>query len=154
MILSSMKKRLLAFFVAVFLILLVLVVLVFTSDRKTMTVTTPSGDIVVYVADTPASRTMGLSGTTLDKMDAEGMIFLFSEQKEQRFWMYKMNYNVDVLWIKDKKIMKIDRDVPAPKEGEDPVYMYSKPFKVDAVLELPAGGADEYGLVIGHVLGF
>ena len=105
--------------------------------------------IDVLVADNPIEQQKGLSGTKLESLDADGMLFIFKEKEERTFWMHNMNYNLDVIWLADKKIVKIDRDVEAPKDGEEPEYMRSNPMEVDMVLELPAGKAAEYDFLIG-----
>lgn len=118
------------------------------------TFTYPGGELDVLVADNSIEHGRGLSGTEIDTLGADGMIFIFKDQQKRTFWMNGMNYNLDVIWIADDKIFKIDRDVQAPARGEDPAKMQSDPLKADTVLEVPAGVVDELGLVVGHIVGF
>ena len=109
-------------------------------------------NINMLIADNAIEHAKGLSGTELDSLNADGMLFVFKKQQEREFWMKGMNYNLDVLWLKDGKIMKIDRNVPAPEKGEEPAKMSSWPFEIDVVIELPAGGVDKFGFVEGQTI--
>ncbi|MBI1908199.1 DUF192 domain-containing protein [Candidatus Uhrbacteria bacterium] len=107
----------------------------------------------VRVADNALERMKGLSGTYASDLSPEiGMLFVFDEAAERTFWMKGMQYNLDILWIKDGKIMKIDENVPYPPHGTEPVSVSSAPLLIDMVLELPAGTADEIGYLPGHQL--
>lgn len=116
------------------------------------TVQYPGGELEVLVADNAIEHQKGLSGTRIETLGADGMLFVFSEKEERVFWMNGMNYALDVVWIADEKVMKIDRNVPAPEPGEDPERMYSRPFQIDMVLEVPAGMINDIGLVEGHLI--
>lgn len=139
-------------FLVIGLALLVVVALfVFLSRTKnTTTILHGNNEYNVLVADNPVEHARGLSGTKLETLGADGMLFVFDNYDERTFWMKGMNYSLDVVWIRDNKIMKIDRNIPAPAPDEDPARMYSRPFEVNYVLELPAGSADQAGMVEGH----
>lgn len=109
-------------------------------------------DIEVRIADNPFEHAKGLSGTLPDTIGADGMLFVFDEQAERVFTMKGMKYNLDFIWIKDGKVVRIDENVPAPAPGEDPVQVSSKPLRVDMVLEVPAGIARQLGYVEGNDL--
>lgn len=120
------------------------------NDRATFVY--PGGEIEVLVADNPIEHQKGLSGTEVETLGADGMLFIFDKKEERTFWMKGMNYPLDIAWIGDGKILKVERNVPAPEDGEAPAYMYSRPFEVDMVLELPHGYLDFYGLYPGHIV--
>ena len=124
--------------------------LMFGGSPKHTTFTYPGGDLDVLVADNAVEQTKGLSGTTLDTLGADGMLFVFNDYAERTFWMKGMNYDLDVVWIRDGKVMKVDQNIAAPKAGEEPETMSSAPFKVNMVLELPAGATARYNIVPGH----
>jgi uncharacterized membrane protein (UPF0127 family) len=109
----------------------------------------------VLLADNPVEQAKGLSGATeaeLLSQGAEGMLFVFGQAEERTFWMNEMNFNLDVVWILNGKIVSISENVPAPKAGEEPTRMYSGPIGADMVLELPAGGVKDHGLLVGQPL--
>ena len=113
------------------------------------TISTNDMTLSVRVADSPSERTHGLSGFTAETVKAQGMLFVFPEAEVQDFWMKGMKLDLDVVWIRDGKIVSISKNIPAPKPGEEPARMSSKPIPVDMVLELPAGYVDLFGLTPG-----
>ncbi len=108
--------------------------------------------ITVQVADSPIARIRGLSGKKLSEMSDSGMLFVYGDKAERTFWMKGMKFNLDFLWIREGKVVKIEKDVPYPPHGVAPEEVSSAPLLVDMVLELPAGMVDEMGLVVGHQL--
>ncbi len=109
----------------------------------------------VRIADNPIEWAKGLSGTKASDLgDAIGLLFVYGKAEERTFWMKGMNYNLDILWIKEGRVMKIDYNVPAPAAGQEPISVMSDPLLVDMVLEMPAGGADRVGYLAGHQLYF
>lgn len=116
------------------------------------TVSTNDVTLSVRVADNPWERMRGLSGLTAEQVKAQGMLFVFREAEVQHFWMKGMKLPLDVLWIKDGKIVALDAGVQAPKAGETPAAMTSEPIPVDMVLELPAGYAQRFDLRPGSPL--
>lgn len=149
-----MKKYLSAIIIGVAVIAVVALILGLRTANDHGTFLYPGGELDVLVADNLPERTKGLSGTEVETLGADGMIFIFPDKQERTFWMKDMNYPLDVVWIADNKIVKISRNVPAPEEGEEPEYMHSRPFEVDMVLEMPHGYVDYYGLATGHIIEF
>ncbi len=105
--------------------------------------------LAVRIADNPWERRRGLSGLATDEVQAQGMLFIFDQAKVQDFWMKGMNFDLDVIWINDGKIVSLDQNVSAPGPGEMPERMSSRPLLVNMVLELPAGYAERFGLLPG-----
>ncbi len=107
-------------------------------------------EISVRIAERALGQKKGLSGYTEESFKEDGMLFLFSESNVRTFWMKDMNFNLDILWIENGKVVAMDRNVPAPFSRTDaPAQVSSNPLAVNAVLELPAGRAEELGLVEG-----
>ncbi|PIQ67410.1 hypothetical protein COY25_00020 [Candidatus Uhrbacteria bacterium CG_4_10_14_0_2_um_filter_41_7] len=119
-----------------------------SSPKTTKTMKVAGENILVYVASDPIQQTRGLSGTKIETLGADGMVFLFKNKEERTFWMKDMNYDLDIVWIANDKVVKMERNIPAP-HGEEPQRMKSMPYSVDTVLELPAGGIDKFGIVPG-----
>lgn len=120
------------------------------AERATLTI--DDNILSVRVADNPWERARGLSGFEAEDVKAHGMLFIFKEPEVQEFWMKGMVLDLDVLWIRENKIVAIERNVPAPKPGEEPARMTSAPIPVDMVLELPAGSVQALGLLVGMPL--
>ena len=104
--------------------------------------------VSVDIVDTPALRARGLSGRA-DLPESQGMLFLFEAPGSQAFWMKDMRFEIDMLWIRDGKIVGVTPSVPLPKLGL-PLPRYSSPAPCDVVLELRAGAAQRMGLRVGH----
>ncbi len=113
--------------------------------------------ISVAIADTPEKQIQGLSGQkTLG--ENQGMLFKFSKQSQVSFWMKDMNFNLDIIWIENKKIIGITADVPAPVNNkrydaqDTSLPRYSSPGPVDAVLEVNAGWSKKNNIKVGDEL--
>ena len=118
---------------------------------KTGEVTIDGHTIKVEIADTFNTRAKGLSGRS--SMDANsGMLFVFESKKTlENFWMKDMLIPLDFIWIADGKIVKIDKNVPAPApntpDGRLPFYAPGQP--IDYVLEVNANYTDKNGVKVG-----
>jgi uncharacterized protein len=102
----------------------------------------------VDVVATPALRARGLSGRA-DLAEGQGMLFLFEAAAIQSFWMKDMRFEIDILWIRDGRIVGITPNVPLPKLGV-PLPRYQSQVPCDVVLELRGGAARRAGLLVGH----
>jgi uncharacterized membrane protein (UPF0127 family) len=104
--------------------------------------------VAVDVVETPALRERGLSGRAA-LAEHEGMLFLFPTPKIQSFWMKEMNFAIDILWIRDGRIVGISPDLPPPPRMLMQLPRYASPEPCDVVLEVRAGQAKRWGLAIG-----
>ena len=103
--------------------------------------------IYVDVAATPTARERGLSGRASLAQD-HGMLFVYSTPALHGFWMRGMNFSLDFIWIRDKTVFELTRNVPPPTEGEVPV-MLEPYYPIDMVLEVNAGTIDRLGIKEG-----
>jgi len=137
-----MKKIILAI-----IIILICGVIIFNRFNKQLQennnpgviITNDSGDkinVAVEIADTPAKHIQGLSKHS-PLSENQGMLFIFNKKSVQKFWMKDMLFPLDIIWIDDNRIVKIDAKL-AP-EGEKPKNIYSPDIPVNYVLEVPAG---------------
>jgi len=105
----------------------------------------------VEIADTPATRTKGLSGHKQLK-ENEGMLFIFDSLGQYSFWMKDMNSPLDIIWIKENKVVGFAEN--APPAGNAPLTIYTPPQPVDKVLEINAGSIKKLGIKIGDTIEF
>ena len=92
--------------------------------------------IAVDVADSPGEQYRGLSGRPLlDKN--RGMLFVFQSAVRRSFVMREMNFPLDIIWIADGKIIKIDENLPP--EGKKPENAYSSGTEVSYAMEVNGG---------------
>jgi uncharacterized membrane protein (UPF0127 family) len=101
----------------------------------------------VEIVDTPQTRTRGLSGHA-PLGELEGMLFLFDAPSVQSFWMKDMLFDIDILWIRDGKLIGWVADAKRPVPGQM-LPIYRSPSACEWVLELPAGSARRFALAIG-----
>lgn len=110
-------------------------------------------DFVLDLAKTPEQYRQGLSNrTSLDSN--QGMLFLYSEKQNLTFWMKEMNFDIDLVWLNDGKIMAYIANMPKPAKNTalKDLPLYASPMPVNQVLELPAGTIERLKLEIGQQL--
>jgi len=99
----------------------------------------------VEVANTDELRNKGLS--VRSKMnDDEGMLFIFDKKDTMpTFWMKNMEFPIDILWIKNGKVVQIHKNVPIPAKGtpDSKLKIYSPNTPIDYVLEVSGGYCDK-----------
>jgi len=101
------------------------------------------------VADTPARKQRGLSGRA-SLPAGHGMLFRYDEPGIQGFWMPDMHFDIDILWMREGRIVHIEPDVPHAVSEPLPVYRPREP--ADLVLEVPAGTAARLGWRVGDAV--
>lgn len=132
---------------------LVIGVCVWSLHTSVGTVSINGTELTVRIAEYTLGQKKGLSGYAEESLAEDGMLFLFDNQEVRTFWMKGMKMDLDILWISGGKIVAIDRDVQAPfSRADEPEQVTSSPLLVDAVLELPAGGAEEFGIIEGMLV--
>lgn len=108
--------------------------------------------LIVEVADNDAARTQGLSDR--EKLDdGFGMLFDFTNTDFSKpgFWMKDMLISIDIIWIKDGKVVGIEANIPLPPEDKD-LPVYYPPTEISHVLEVPAGWSAKSNLKIGDTV--
>lgn len=103
---------------------------------------------LVEVVDTPSLRERGLGGRS-GLPSGHGMLFLFPDIGPDRhaFWMKGMRFPIDIAWIRDARVIHIERNIPADSED------IFRPLTVaESVLEVNAGELS--GIVTGDVVSF
>jgi uncharacterized membrane protein (UPF0127 family) len=103
-------------------------------------------NFLVQIVDTDVGRQQGLSGR-YSMCDRCGMLFVFDDISERRFWMKDMKFDIDIIFIDaDKKIVKIYENVDRKKFPE--TYEANAKY----VFELKSGVAKSSGIVVGDVI--
>lgn len=115
------------------------------------TVTIGSKVINVEVASTEATREQGLSGRS-SLPAGSGMLFVFeSKNVNPIFWMKGMLIPLDFIWISGGKVIRIDKNVPAPSPNtsDSNLKLYSAGQPIDYVLEVNAGFSQLNSIKVG-----
>jgi uncharacterized membrane protein (UPF0127 family) len=102
--------------------------------------------VAVELAETPEEQARGLGYRDRLEWD-HGMYFPYRRPGFYGFWMRGMRFSIDIVWIRDGRIVDLHRDVPFEPGGNGPTL---RPRElVDAVLEVPAGYSAAKGWSIG-----
>jgi uncharacterized protein len=107
--------------------------------------------IIVDIADTEPKRTLGLGGRDSLRNDG-GMLFIFPTTNfTPTFWMKGMLIPIDILWIKDNKIVQISSNLQPPEanipDARLKLYYPAKP--IDYVLEVNANFSEAFLIKVG-----
>ena len=109
------------------------------------------GLFIVEVADTPESRRQGLSWRE-SLGPANGMWFDLGETRSAAFWMYGMQFPLDIIWItEDLRVAGVAAHTPPadPSAPQAELPRYPSPVPVRYVLEINAGYASALGIEAG-----
>lgn len=109
-------------------------------------------EFTVSVANTEEERQIGLSKTpSLD--ENEGMLFIFDNPGNYGFWMKDMKFAIDIIFIREGKIVTIYPDVQPPASPEELPPVYNPEETADKVLEIKGGLSQKYGFQKGDKVG-
>ncbi|MBL8030484.1 MAG: DUF192 domain-containing protein [Candidatus Doudnabacteria bacterium] len=115
--------------------------------------------ILVEIVNTPDKMQHGLSYRK-NLLENQGMLFQFEKSQQANFWMKDMNFDIDIIWIQEKKIVGINSNVPAPVKDQDSkinntnLPTYPSPGTVDMVLEVTAGWSEKNNIKTGDRISF
>jgi len=79
-------------------------------------------------------------------LENEGMLFVFQNDGEKKFVMRNMNFPLDILFVKDGRLVKIYENLPP--EGSEPQNIYGSK-EADSVLELSGNYCHNHGIEVG-----
>ena len=89
--------------------------------------------------------------------ETQGMVFLFHPHRPVAFWMYHTLISLDMLFVRDGKIVKICKQVP-PCKSEDPskcpTYPAESTIDVSEVIEVNGGYCERHGVKEGDSVQF
>lgn len=105
------------------------------------------------VASTPIARARGLSGRDFLAADS-GMLFTFDKPAIYSFWMKDMRFPIDIIWLRDAKVVYVAKNVlpPGPGISDSELKVYSPSVEADMVLEVAAGMVDKFGISVGDAV--
>lgn len=127
-----------------------LIIVIFSNKPKQATVTIRNQSFIAEVADSDEKQTKGLSGRE-NLEENRGMLFVFEKSDLYSFWMKEMKFPIDILFIKNDKIVTIHQNVPPPKDNV-PLYelsLYKPKEEANYVLEINAGLSQKYSFKEG-----
>jgi uncharacterized membrane protein (UPF0127 family) len=119
-------------------------------------VTIRGRSIEAEVARSALEQSRGLSGRPRLE-PATGMVFPYPKPSRLGFWMKDMRFDLDLVWIRDGRIVDISEFVPAPRAGAslvDALATVHPREPADTVLEVVAGTARARGWAPGDAVSF
>ncbi|MEI7621190.1 MAG: DUF192 domain-containing protein, partial [Candidatus Moraniibacteriota bacterium] len=76
-----------------------------------------------------------------------GMLFVFDNPDKYAFWMKDMQFALDILWLKDGKVVFLEKNILPTFKGT-----LTPTEDADQVLEINAGKVDELGIEVGDAV--
>jgi len=104
--------------------------------------------IRLEVAETPRQQALGLMYRRFLAPD-RGMLFTFDPPQPVSFWMKNTKMPLDMIFLRQGKVMAIVANVPPCTSTPCPVYGPEQPVAIDQVIELRGGRSAELGLAVG-----
>lgn len=138
------------------LLLLLVIAFFFTQTSlfaKKASATIHTHTFTIDVAKTPKDKEIGLASKNTISADY-GMYFPFEKSDYYAFWMKNMKFPIDIIFLKDNKIVTIFSNVPNPASSSDNLPLYQPSDPANAVLEITAGLSDKYGFTKGDTVTF
>lgn len=127
-----------------------------TQTTKMPTVTINGQEIKLEIAQTREAIEKGLMFRTSLAADS-GMVFLFNPPRPVNFWMYNTLIHLDMLFVREGKIVKIFENVP-PGPSKDyqkcPTYPSGDGILVNQVIEVEGGYCQKKGIKEGDTVQF
>lgn len=107
----------------------------------------------LIVVKTPKEMEIGLSETS-NLPKNKGMLFLFESPDLHPFWMKNMKIPIDIIYVRNNKIVTIFSKVQPPLDSNENLIIYRPLEQSDKVLEINAGLAEEYNFNKGDKVSF
>ncbi len=115
---------------------------------KTATAKIDNQTFRLYSTDSDKDKEVGLSNRNNMPQDY-GMLFTFAAPDYYSFWMRDMKFPIDIIFIRDNRIVTIHSSVQPPKSKDDSLTIYKPEEPANAVLEINAGLTQKYGFKKG-----
>lgn len=104
----------------------------------------------IEIADNQSERTKGLSNR--EKLaTSSGMLFIFDTPKKYQFWMKGMKFPLDMIFIKEGKVVDFLAHVPVSGNDTQDANLprYQPTVPIDMLLEVNSGYIEENNIKIG-----
>jgi len=123
------------------------------NDNQIVNVKFPNGIISAEVANSLLKKEQGLSDRiSLD--EDKGMLFIFNSAQILNFWMNKMNFPLDFVWINDDVVVDLSQNISFPNSENFSVKRVSPKNMANKVLEINSGLIKKLEIKIGDKINF
>lgn len=122
----------------------------FANKKNTAMIRVGGKEISVEIAKTEEEREKGLSERQSLCEDC-GLLFVFDSMDIYPFWMRKMYFDIDIIWIVGDKVVDITEGAKKPSlaDLDKPSELYFSRVEIDRVLEVNAGFVKKNKIFIG-----
>jgi len=139
------------FLILLLIVLLILLVVgfyfIFKKEKAAVVFKKQNLVVKVEVARTILEQSRGLMGRS-SLLENEGMLFVFANEFERRFWMKSTLIPLDLIFISaEKKIVEIKPNFEPCRVADCPVYQSKE--KAQYVLEVNGGFCERHGVEVG-----
>ena len=106
--------------------------------------------ISVELAVTPQEKSRGLSYWKSLPQN-HGMLFVYDHKEPFGFWMREMRFPLDFIWINDKTVVEVSKNVQI-RDAKGEWTTLGPKEAVDKILEVNAGTVDRLGIQVGDTI--
>lgn len=131
--------------------LLIIITMIGVTSLKTPTANINNHTFKLEIAKTQQEKEIGLSKKKILEKNA-GMLFLFEKPGYYPFWMKDMKFPIDIIYIRNDRIVTIHKNVKPPKNPNDRLPLYNSKEPADTILEINAGLAQKYNIKEGDIV--
>lgn len=111
-----------------------------------------NGNVIqVEVVASPEEQQLGL-GNRFSLPEGQGMLFTYDAPGNRIFWMKRMHFPIDIIWLLNHRIVHIENSVqpPEPDTQDHDLQRYGRGILADLVLEVPAGYTRKHNIKVGQ----
>ena len=119
--------------------------------EQTPSITIDAHTFTLLLAKTQQEQEKGLGYRTSLPQD-QGMLFIFPHPYREEFWMKGMQFPLDIIYIKDSRIITIFESVPNPTIQNGSIRTVTPTDSANDVLEINAGLVKKYNFRLGDVV--
>jgi len=149
------NKKYLFIFTIVIVIFAAFFLLTKKPQQKNTDILINGKKLQVELMQTEEEKTKGLSDRK-NLCSNCGLLFVYNQEGFYSFWMRKMYFDIDILWINKDRVVDITYDAKKPEvdEFESPRTIYQNKVPADKVLEVNAGWVEKNGIKVGETIVF
>lgn len=144
-----MKKLFLVIFVLCIIFVVAIFWLKLFIQHPTLTIRNQTFSLLL--ATTTQQQQLGL-GERASLPNDSGMYFIFQKPDYYSFWMKGMKFPLDIIFLRNNKIIAVYMNIQPPSSHEVNLPTYSSAQPADAVLEINAGLAKRYHFQKGDMV--
>jgi len=148
----SLKRTVIIAVVAVILVLAVSAGYFLFQQRTSDRISIDGVVLNVDLATTPAEQQRGLSGRNSMAPD-HGMLFIFQSEDYWSFWMFEMNFPLDMIWFNSSRQAVFFQE-NLPPCGPSVCQVFTPSVKATYVLEVNAGFVAAHHVSLGDKFDF